>query len=92
VFVRQSCLTFVLEFDLSSFTDSGIFRSQIFDDIHFVSHDNRGNIFQVPKLDNQIADRSGSGRIKSDRRLVKQNNLWIANQGASHAYSLPHSP
>src|SRR5205085_5732032 len=59
--------------------------------IHFMCHDDRGDVFQIAQFDDEIADCSGRGRIKRNGRFIEQDNLRAADQRTGNAQSLAHA-
>src|SRR5689334_14074145 len=83
--------TFTFENNLAVFVDHCILGTDVVEVVHFMRDEDRRHVFKIAQLHRELADRARSGWIETGSRLVKQNNLGIADERARDADATAHA-
>src|SRR6185503_3109815 len=84
-------LAFAFENHFFVFVDYRVFGTDVMKIVHLVSHEDRRHVFEIAQLHCQLADGPGCRWIETGRRLIKQYDLWIADERACNSDSSTHA-
>src|SRR6201989_3643192 len=84
-------LALALENHFAVFVNYSVLGTDVLEIVYLVRHEDRRHIFEVAKFHRELADCSRSRRIETCSRLVKQNDLRIADECARDTDAPPHT-
>src|SRR5215470_569436 len=85
-------VAFVLEDQVAVIVAHDVLAGQHLDVLQTVRDEDRGDLFQVAKLQGQLADRAGGDRVEAGGRLVVEDNLRASDQRPRDAHAPAHAP